>query len=162
MISAPRLLRGALGGWKTTGIWSWRSGVPINVTSGQDRSFSGVGLDRADLTGSPYLPSGRSRGDQISAWFNTAAFTLNAPGTFGNSPRNLLRGPGFVNLDWSISKHFTLREGLSVEVRGDFFNTFNNPHLNAPGSSFSSASTFGRITSAGDPRIIQTSMRIRF
>ena len=58
LTSTPGLVRGAFGGWQTTGIWSWRSGLPVNVTSGQDRSLSGVGLDRADLVGNPYLPSG--------------------------------------------------------------------------------------------------------
>ena len=162
LANAPKLLRAAFGGWKSTGIWSQRSGVPINVTSGQDRSYSGVGLDRADLIGNPFQASGRSRADTIAGYFSTAAFALNAPGTFGNSPRNPLRGPGFVNLDWSLAKSFRIRERLRFETRADFFNLFDTPHFNAPGSSFSSASTFGKISSAGDPRIVQISMRLRF
>jgi hypothetical protein len=160
--SSPKLLRAAFGGWKSNGIWSWRSGVPVNVTAGQDRSLSGVGLDRADLAGNPTLPSGRSRGETLTEYFNTAAFALNAPGTYGNSPRNQLRGPGFFNVDYSISKSIRIREGLTFEMRGDFFNLFNTPHFNAPGSNVSSTSTFGKISSAGDPRISQLSMRLRF
>jgi carboxypeptidase family protein len=160
--NAPRVLRTAFGGWQTSGIWSWRSGLPVNVTSGQDRSLSGINLDRADLVGNPYLSTNRPRADLINAWFNTAAFTLAAPGTFGNSPRNLIRAPGFFNLDWSISKSFRITERVSTSVRGDFFDLLNNPHFNAPGSSVASSSTFGKITSAGDPRIVQLSMRVRF
>lgn len=162
MRHAPRFVRGAFGGWQTSGIWSWRSGLPVNVTSGQDRSLSGVGLDRGDLVGDPDLPTGRPRSQQIGAWFNTAAFTLAAPGTFGNSPRNLLRAPGFFNLDWSLSKSFRVSERVSTQFRGDFFDLLNNPHFNAPGSSVAGTSTFGRISSAGDPRIVQLSLRVRF
>jgi Carboxypeptidase regulatory-like domain len=160
--NTPRLIRTLFGGWQTSGIWSWRSGLPVNVTSGQDRSLSGVGLDRADLTGNPYLPTDRPRAQLINQWFNTAAFALAAPGTFGNSPRNVLRSPGFFNLDWSIAKSFRFRERVSTEFRGDFFDLLNNPHFSAPGSSVASSSTFGKITAAGDPRIVQLSMRLRF
>jgi hypothetical protein len=160
---APALLRTAFGGWQTTGIWSWRSGLPVNVTSGQDRSLSGISQDRGDLVlADPYLTTDRPRSQLLNAWFNTSAFALAAPGTFGNSPRNLLRSPGLFNLDWSLSKSFKITERFTTQVRGDFFNLLNNPHFNAPGSSVASTSTFGKISSAGDPRIVQLSVRIRF
>jgi hypothetical protein len=89
-----------------------------------------------------------------------AAFTPNAPGTFGSSPRNVLRGPGLFNLDWSVQKSFG--EKHKTSLRADFFNLFNNVHLNAPGANVSSASTFGVITSAGDPRIVQVALRYQF
>ena len=160
--SAARPVRAILGGWQTSGIWTWRSGLPINVTSGTDRSLSGIGLDRADLIGNPYLSSDRARGDYLAQWFNTAAFTQAATGTFGNSPRNVLRAPGFFNLDWSLARTFRVSERVSTQFRGDFFDLLNNPHFNAPGSSVSGTSTFGKISSAGDPRIVQLSLRVRF
>jgi hypothetical protein len=160
---APAFLRAAFGDWQTTGIWSWRSGLPVNVTSGQDRSLSGVGQDRGDLVlADPYLSSDRPRAQYLAAWFNASAFALAAPGTFGNSPRNLLRAPGLFNLDWSLTKSFRISERFQTQLRGDFFNLLNNPHFNAPGSSVAGTSTFGKISSAGDPRILQLSLRIRF
>jgi hypothetical protein len=159
---APRFVRTAFGGWQTSGIWTWHSGLPVNVTSGQDRSLSGVGLDRGDLVGDPYLSTDRPRAQLLNAWFNTSAFALAAPGTFGNSPRNLLRAPGTFNLDWSLAKSFRVTERVSAQFRGDFFDLLNNPHFNAPGSSVAGTSTFGKITTAGDPRIVQLSMRLRF
>ena len=159
---AQHLVRGALGGWQTTAIWSWRTGVPINVLSGQDRSYSGVGLDRGDLVGDPSLPSGRPLNQALSAFFNISAFALNTVGTFGNSPRNLLDGPGFFNVDWSVAKSFRVTERLTMQVRGDFFNVLNNANFSAPGASVSSTSTFGKISAASDPRILQFSMRLRF
>jgi hypothetical protein len=166
--SSARPVRAILGGWQTSGIWTWRSGLPINVTSGQDRSLSGVGLDRADLIGDPYLSSDRPRAQYLAAWFNNvlnapgAAFQLAAAGTFGTSPRNVLRAPGLFNLDWSMSRTFRVTERVSTQFRGDFFDLLNNPHFNAPGSSVANSSTFGKITSAGDPRIVQLSLRVRF
>ena len=160
---APGALRArSSGNWQTTGIWTWHSGLPINVTSGTDRSLSGVALDRADIVGDPYLSTSRPRGDLINAWFNTAAFTPAALGTFGTSPRNVLRAPGTFNLDWSVAKSFHISERFSTQLRGDFFDLLNTPHFNAPGSSVASTSTFGKITAAGDPRIVQLSLRVRF
>lgn len=158
--AAPWLVRAVAGGWETAGAFAWRSGTPFTVVSGQDRSFSGVNQDRADLVGDPILSGDRSRAATIAQYFNTAAFAPNAIGTFGDSPRNLLRGPGFFNLDWSVQKSFG--ETRKTSIRADFFNVFNNVHLNAPGANVSSASTFGKITSAGDPRILQLALRYQF
>ena len=161
-------MRNAVGGWQTSGIWSWRSGLPVNITSGQDRSLSGVAQDRADLIGNPYLSSDRPRAALISAWFNNvlnapgAAFAPAAPGTFGTSPRNPVRTPNLFNLDWSLSKTFRVTERISTQVRGDFFDLLNNPHFGAPGGSVAGSSTFGKITTASDPRIVQLSVRVRF
>src|SRR5438105_6529758 len=138
--SMPWFLRTVAGGWQTSGAFAWRSGTPFTVISGQDRSFSGVGQDRADLVADPILHGDRSRANLIAEYFNTAAFTLNAPGTFGSSPRNGLRGPGLFNLDWSMQKSFG--EKRKTSLRADFFNLFNDVHLNAPGANVSSASTF--------------------
>jgi hypothetical protein len=160
--TAARPIRTLLGGWQTSGIWTWRSGLPVNVTSGQDRSLSGINLDRADIVGDPYLPTDRPRAQYLTAWFNTSAFTLAAPGTFGTSPRNLLRAPVLFNLDWSIARTFRISERFSAQFRGDFFDLLNNPHFNAPGSSVANSSTFAKITSAADPRIVQLSLRVRW
>jgi carboxypeptidase family protein len=157
-----RWLRLPFGGWQMSGIWSWRSGTPFNVTSGQDRSFSGVGLDRADIIVDPFLSGDRSTDQKLNQYFNTAAYTLNAPGTFGNAPRNLLRGFAFFNVDYSLQKTFTATERFRFDLRGDFFNVFNNVHFNAPGGSVSSTSTFGKISGAGDPRILQVAVRVHF
>lgn len=162
LLNSSRWMRVPFGGWQSSGIWSWRSGTPFNVTSGQDRSFSGVGLDRADVVGNPAISGDRTRAQIVSQYFNTAAFTLNAPGTFGNVPRNYLTGPRYFNVDFSMQKSFQPFERYQVTLRGDFFNVFNNVHFNAPGASVSSTSTFGKISSAGDPRILQIALRVHF
>jgi len=158
--SHNRLLTAAVGGWQVAGSLAWRSGTPFNVISGQDRSLSGIALDRADLIGDPVIHSEQPRNSRISHSFNKSAFALNPLGTFGTSPRNPMRSVRVFNLDSSVQK--TFGETRKLSIRCDFFNMFNNVHLNAPGLNVSSASTFGVITSAGDPRILQLAARYRF
>lgn len=162
LANSPWEIRGPLGGWELTNIWTWRSGTPFTVVSGQDRSLSGVGLDRADLIGNPFLSNDRPRNDVINQDFNVNAFAPNALGTFGTAPRNLLRNPSYFNVDLSLQKTFPIRERARFELRGDFFNLFNNVHLSQPGANLNATSTFGKIISAGDPRIIQVALRVGF
>ena len=73
--------RQVIGGWETNGIFNVRDGLPFSVRSGIDNSLSGIGLDRADITGDPSLPGDRSKAQKLQQWFNTSAFvaTLSAP-----------------------------------------------------------------------------------
>jgi hypothetical protein len=149
-----------LGGWSQNGIVTVQSGTPFSVLSGQDNSFSALGLDRADLHGNPHAPraSGKTK---LTEYFNTAAFSPNAIGTFGNSPRNLLYGPGTVEFDESLFKNFPLTESRYFQFRAEFFNIFNHPNFSNPQNNLSS-SQFGTITSAASPRIIQLALRLAF
>ncbi|MGH9664509.1 MAG: hypothetical protein ACRD9L_08820, partial [Bryobacteraceae bacterium] len=162
LAGSPWMLRGPLGGWQVTHIWTWRSGTPFSITSGQDRSLSGVGQDRADLTGTPFLSQDRPTNQVIAQYFNTGAFALNAPGTFGTSPRNVLRNPTYFNVDLSLQKSFAVTEHTHFQLRGDFFNLFNNVHFNQPGANVSAPTTFGSINGAGEPRIVQLALRYEF
>jgi hypothetical protein len=158
--------RYALSGWETNGLLTLRSGLPFTVSSGIDNSLSGIGLDRADITGSPSLPGGRSKAQQLQQWFNTQAFAQNALGTFGTSSRDLLHGPRFADIDFALVRAFTLGKGKQAEsralqFRGEFFNLFNRANFNNPTSSVTSSS-FGRILGAGDPRIVQLGLKFVF
>ncbi len=156
------ILRSALGGWNLSAILDWRSGFPFGLTSGRDNSFSGMGLDRADITANPALSSDRPAGQLIRQYFNTTLVQANAVGTYGNSPRNFLRAPGTVNIDSSLMKDFALGERLRLQLRGEFFNLLNHTNLGQPGANFSSATNFGVITGADSPRILQVGARISF
>lgn len=162
--SAPRVLRTIAGGWGLSGIVTWANGEPLNITSGQDNSLSGVGKDRADLKAgaNPHLPSGRSRAQEIAEMFNTAAFTTNAKGTFGSSPRNPLRNLAYFNVDSSLQRTFPIGERVRFKFRVEEFNLTNHPHLNGPGTNASAPTTFGKIMGAGDPRILQLVGRLEF
>jgi len=155
-------VRQTLGGWRLSEILDWRSGTPFTLSSAIDNSFSGVGQDRADLAGNPQLSSDRPLAQVIQKYFDPSVVKVNALGTFGNSPRNFLRNQSVFNTDASLEKSFTLRERLRLQLRGDAFNAFNNTHLGQPGTTVSAASTFGVVTSAGEPRIMQISARFIF
>jgi hypothetical protein len=162
--SLPRALRAITNGWRLSGLLTWANGEPFTIVSGQDNSFSGVGLDRADLVPgvNPHLPSGRSRAQEIREMFNTQAFTANAKGTFGDSPRNPIRNLNYFNTDASLQRGFPVGERMTFKFRVEEFNLTNHPHLNQPGANVSAPSTFGKITGAGDPRILQLVGRFEF
>jgi hypothetical protein len=150
-----------VGGWQFSGIVSLRSGEPFMVYSDVDNSFSGIGSDRADLIGNPYLPGGRSRGAQIAEWLNTAAFAENTPGTFGNVGRNRFDGPGYAATDVALQKDFRLAERFAVQFRAEAFNVFNRVNLMNPTGDLLSGN-FMVINSAFDPRILQFALRLKW
>jgi len=151
------------GGWQTNGILQFQTGAPLTIATGVDNSYSGIGQDRVDIIGNPYLDPHRATADRIARWFNTSAFQDNAPGTFGTIGRNTLRGPGIANVDFSAFKSFPMpfSERHHLEFRFEAFNLLNRVNLNNPNTTRSS-SLFGRITSAGDPRILQLGLRYAF
>ncbi len=159
--------KGALGvvagGWQTNGIVTMQSGGPLNIANGVDISRTGIGQDRVDIVGKPKLADGRAKGEQILRWFDTAAFREPTPGTFGTLGRNTERGPGLATVDFSAFKNFVMpwSEAHKVEFRAEFFNLFNRANLGNPNTSRINA-LFGRITSAGEPRIVQLGLRYSF
>jgi hypothetical protein len=151
-----------LNGWSMNSIVFWQSGFPLNITSGLDNSFTGVGRDRPDyLGGTAQLDSGRSHADMIAMWFDTSRFVVNAPGTLGNLGRNALRGPRYFNTDVALIKNTRVLERTSVQFRVEAFNVFNNVNFNGPNTN-RSAAQFGRITSAQSPRILQLALKFVF
>ncbi|MCC6365976.1 MAG: hypothetical protein IT165_20865 [Bryobacterales bacterium] len=151
-----------INGWSLSGVNTWSSGFPISITSGKDNSLSGVGADRADYVGgAPGLDTGRSHADLIQQYFNVSAFTFNAPGTFGNSGKNILRSPRSFNTDMGVLKDFRANERMAFQFRTEFFNVFNNVNFSAPSTNLASASV-GKITSAANPRILQLALKFRF
>ena len=150
-----------LNGWSINSIVIWQSGFPMTISSGRDNAFAAVGSNRADFLGGDASFSGRSRAQQVLEFFDTSKFVTNAIGTFGNSGRNILRGPRFFNADMSLLKDTQVTERVSVQLRAEFFNIFNTVRFNTPNRNVSSAQ-FGRITSAQDPRIIQFGLKLLF
>ncbi len=151
-----------INGWALNSIILWQTGFPFTVSSGADNSFTNIGRDRADfLGGQAQLSYDRPHGDMINQWFNTALFVPNAAGTLGNSGRNILRGPRFFNTDFAVIKNTPILERVNLQFRAEFFNLWNNVNFSAPNATRSSQQ-FGRITSAGDPRILQFALKLVF
>jgi len=152
-------------GWELTSIWSWHSGFPFSIFSGYDNSFSAVNEDRANLTAptvqAAVLNPGRPHGQLISEYFNTSVFAPNTVGTFGNTGKNILRGPGFFSTDWALLKNTKVNERISLQFRAEFFNMFNNVNFGMPDQILTDTA-FGQITSASDPRILQFALKFQF
>ncbi|MEO6804010.1 MAG: carboxypeptidase regulatory-like domain-containing protein [Granulicella sp.] len=130
-------LNAILGGWQIGSIITLQSGLAINTAAGSDRAGTGgYGEIRLNGTGiSPNLPKQSRTKDR---WYNLAAFTLPAGGTFGNLPRNSLRGPAFFDWDASAIKNFKIHDTKSLEFRFETFNTPNHPNWGTPNPSWSS------------------------
>ena len=118
-------LRAALSDWRISGIFSARSGQPLNVIAGQDRAFSGIQNQRVDqVLDNPY-------GDKKTPnnWLNPAAFALPAPGTLGNFRRNSVRAPGFWSIDLALSRVVPFGANRTLELRVETFNLLEHVQL---------------------------------
>jgi hypothetical protein len=100
----------------------------------------------------------RSHGEEVAKYFDTSAFALNAIGQFGNIGRNTMIGPGQANMDAAVMKIFQITEMMRLQFRAEFFNAFNRVNFGLPGN-IVSAGSFGRITSAGSPRVVQFGLK---
>jgi hypothetical protein len=89
------------------------------------------------------------------------AFEGQDPGTVGT--RGIVRVPGSVNFDTSISKSFRMPfEGHRLTMRGEAFNAFNHVNFNTPNLSLATPSTFGELTKTADARVMQFALRYEF
>ncbi len=131
--------------------------LPDVDNSNTGRSNLGFGNnDRPNVTGETSLPRGTA-----AESFNTSAFSMPPFGTFGNSGRNALTGPGYSNLNLALVKpiHFGLTRTL--ELRLESFNLLNRINYDLPDAFFGSP-TFGRLLSAQSPRRFQLGVRAAF
>jgi hypothetical protein len=176
------------GGWRIGGIINGRSGVPLNVVMSRPDNATVNGVTVTNI------PGGNSRGTQRPdlvpgvdpylkngvRWLNPSAFATPQPGTFGNLPRNFLRGPSFSQIDLMFSKDFRFASTQGLQFRVEIFNIANrlnyeNPAATlpngTPGVPFTDAQagTFGyrlgplnRTVGLGTARQTQISLRYIF
>ena len=144
-----------IGGWQMNGIYLWQGGFPISVFAAD---LGGVldtfGTNRADIVGDIHAGGG-----EITEWFNKAAFAQPALGSFGNSGRSILRGPGINNLDLGFFKNFSLPRNATLQFRVEAFNAFNHPQFSGVSQNITSAN-FGVVTSARPGRIVQLGAKL--
>lgn len=155
-------IKAVVNGWAISPIIKLRSGLPFTVTNnGVDANLDGNGsTDRAQLVGDPNLEN-----QSAAQWFNTGAFAQNKATTGvlvnGNSPRNLLTGPGYRDVDLAISRTFNLTERWKMMFRAEATNAFNMVSLGQPNAAVGS-STFGQIRTAGPMRKLQFGLRLSY
>src|SRR5262249_37559848 len=95
-------------------------------------------------------------------WLRSTSFEQPMPGTLGNLGVFNVRGPHFFQFDMAIVRDFRIHEGQTFQFRAEAVNVLNNVRFNNPAVTFTNASTFGNITSAQDPRILQLAMKLNF
>jgi hypothetical protein len=159
-----------LGGWSLSGLATARTGKPINITITRKAAAM---LDGNTSGQRPNLVPGVSiyaNPQNIpNLWFNPAAFSTPANGTWGNLGRYIASGPNNYEFDTGLQKRFFLKERLKLNFRASAFNLLNNPQWSNPSGS-SSSSSFGKITSilntgatgTGAPRRIEFMFRAEF
>jgi hypothetical protein len=153
------------------GIVTAESGQPFTPTlsPGDDNSNTGnsgqqAGSDRPNVIGNPNAavnPVTKARTRTTDEWFNTAAFAVAPPNTFGDAGRNSLIGPDYSSFDLSLSRRFTLHDRTTATFEAQSFNLLNHPSYSLP-NPYADQASFGTISSATDPRQLQFALRLAF
>ena len=174
--NAGGVLNQIIGNWQVAGITTaqtgnWftitESGAVTNVSTSDGGGAVGYSFQRPNVVGNP-----NGKPCTPGTLFNTCAFAANTTYfTFGDAGRNIVRGPGLQNWDFSIFKLFPVREQMHLEFRSEFFNIWNhvNPLLGPTGAislepvavEFGTPQ-FGQAVAARDPRFIQFALKFYF
>jgi hypothetical protein len=153
-----------LGNWEINVIEKATSGFPVFIvdsanSSGVNFENNGNSLNRPNQTCS----NPQSGGSTLAAWFSTSCFSAPAAGEIGNASRTPLSGPDFINTDFSVIKHFPVKENFRIDFRAEFFNLFNHAQFGMPGADVNSPATFGIISSTvNNPRVMQFALKAAF
>jgi len=157
-----------LGGWEISGIVSVTSGHWLDPGTSDGNDPGGVGLGTG-VYGSVVRPNQYGNPNQnaphtAAQWFNSSAFA-SAPGDQtvpGNAKKNSILGPGRQNWDLSLLKNIKVTEGTAFQFRLETFNTFNHTSYASVDTNVSDGSTYGTITGAHSPRILQLALKFNF
>src|SRR5674476_754743 len=174
------VLRNVFGGWNISGVVSAQTGLPFNISESTDRSLVGpLSGNRPDYVGGTltFVDPRQNLFGKQNSYFNvtgggsaTAATNpffhrvgsglsvAQGAGRFGTMGRNVFHGPGLVNADISLAKTFRITERHNLMFRAEGFNFMNHTNFLNPSGNIGSA-TFGRVTSARDPRLVQLTAR---
>jgi hypothetical protein len=163
--NSDRTARAILGGWQINGIFSTWNGRPL-TPSGPNRLHAPGSFNGVNLIAPVNYTKGQGPGQ---FWFGRTSFVPVETATLGSTGRNLswLRGPGLINMDFSLFRHFKITERYNLEFRAETQNLTNSPHFGNPSTSCRDVNgtcggPFGQITSSYGERILQLGAVIRF
>ncbi len=162
-----RLVDTVIGHWELSGVATLSSGTWFTVTDANASFANSDGQQRPDFVAGQKF-SGKPC--VSGTFFNTCAFRDPALGSFGNVSLNSVNGPGFKNWDMSILKTIPVHESQRIELRGEFYNTFNHPNFlfagtgpqNSNNATVFGSSNFGFVTAARDPRLTQIGAKLYY
>jgi hypothetical protein len=163
------------GGWEWSGITTFQSGTPINISNGVVGDSAGVGNgvgtgSRPDLAGNPHAAPCQASQAPGPYLFNPCAFAPPQGLTFGDIGRNTLNLPHRTQFDMGLFKRFRIKEDMSFEFRIESFNTFNHTQFSSVNTTFDSvivpgtpnSSSFLTAKAAHLPRILQLGLKFVF
>ena len=153
--------------WQLNAIASYNSGTPFTVSDSTNVSLqansppiSGFVASRPNVVGDP-----NAGPRTVDEWLSRSAFQRLNPqtqaGQFGNAGRNIARGPSYTNVDLSLVRTFDLTADVRLQFRAEVFNVANHPNFGLPVADLNSVN-FGRILSAGPPRLMQFALKLMF
>jgi hypothetical protein len=165
--SAPSAVRAIFGGWQLSGIATINSGTPFTVSDSTNVSLqansppiSGFVASRPNIVGDP-----NDGPHTVNEWMSRSAFErlnpLTEAGQFGNAGRNAVRGPGYASVDVSLVRNVRFTSDVRLELRVESFNLTNRVNFGLPVADLNSAN-FGKILSAGAPRLMQFAAKLVF
>lgn len=144
------------GGWQLNGIMALVSGIPFTVSA----SATSLNSPGNAQTANQILPTVEIFGG-LTPYFDTKAFAApSGAGVFGNTGRNILRGPGYFNLDGSVFRNFRITERFKLQFRTEAFGLTNTPHFNNPGATIGGG--FGNITGSSGQRQLRFAMKLNY
>ena len=150
-----RLARALFSDWQIAPLLRWQSGSRFSVTTGVDNALSGMGGQRAVQVMEDVY------GDRtVNNYLNLSAFTAPAPGTYSTLKPNAFVGPSQFQNDLALTRTFRVAD-RGLQFRWEVFNVLNTANFNNPTSALNS-SNFGRILTAGQPRIMQFAIKFDF
>ncbi len=172
----------ALNGWAVSGITAFQSGFPIRITSSSDfeleNSFDFELPGQPDVVAPFRTQNPRNSGCAIGTgptsgtgapcgaipnqYFDPNGFANQALGTIGSAPRSICCGPGINNFDFSFLKNTPINERSSVQFRAEFFNIWNHAQFFQPDGNITDGVTFGQVSKARAPRLIQFALKLVF
>jgi hypothetical protein len=147
-----------LGNWQFSGITILQTGAPLTPRTSTSwiNVSSWIALPRSNR-----VCNGQLSHPTMNEYFDTSCFPAQPPNTFGNSGRNVIRGPGSQGWDIALMRQFKIREPLKLDFRGEFYSVFNHQNWGTPNTSVFSPN-FGKIFGKNSPRTIQLSMKLAF
>jgi hypothetical protein len=152
-----------VGGWSLSGVTNFATGLPVSLSENDDNSLIGANAIPLDVPnfsgGGPVLADTNPR--HGNPYFNTSLFSNENLGQLGNSRKRFFHGPGLNNWNMALLKATRITESKELQLRFEAFNLFNHAQFTNPSGEINS-STFGVVTSARSPRIMQVGAKFLF